>query len=94
MTFEQFQNSRQWTDDLAASCPDHQLPHAGGWVYLNGQLWIEDTSVWPTDAPGFGRGKWYTRIANNEYQSDLLEECERPLFEIAVSEEMIRLSEA
>ncbi len=89
MTFEQFQKSRQWTDDLAASCPDDMIPGAKGWLYANSHLWIEDTSTWSAGAPGFGQGKWYTRIGNQEDQSDAIEVCERPLFKFAESEGLV-----
>ena len=88
MTFDEFQNSRQWSDDLAVASADDLLAGCTGWLYCGGQLWIEDTSSWPADAPGFGKGKWYTRIGNMEYQSDLLEDCEHPLYEFAASEQL------
>jgi hypothetical protein len=86
MTFEEFQKLRKWSDDLAKSFQDDVLAGSQGWLYCNGQLFIEDTSFWPAEAPGFGKGKWYTRIGNQEYQSDLLESCERPLYKFAASE--------
>jgi hypothetical protein len=86
MTFEQFQATRQWCDDLAAALPDEVVePGARGNLYC-GSLFIEDTSAWPQTAPGQGRGHWYTRIANMEYQSDRLEDVERPLYRFAISE--------
>jgi hypothetical protein len=89
MTFQEFQNSRQWTDNLAKAAADDLLAGCGGWLYCEGQLWIEDTSSWPSESPGFGKGKWYTRIVDREYQSDSLVDCERPLFEFATSEQLI-----
>ena len=84
MTFERFQGTRQWADDLAATFQDDALLGAKGWIY--GTLCIEDTSYWPSNSPGSGKGKWYPRIGNQEYQSDALEECERPLYEFSEPE--------
>ncbi len=85
MTFEDFQTSRQCCDDLHEHFPEDTLPDTKGWLYCNGQFWIEDTSSWPRDAPGFGHGRWYVRIGNQEYQSDNQEDCEMALFEFAKS---------
>ena len=54
-----------------------------------GGLWIEATSIWPKDAPGYGEGRWYVRIGNVERQSDELTELEEPLHDYATSENLL-----
>jgi hypothetical protein len=86
MTFEQFQKTRQWCEDLPARLPGEALSQdSRGYVYC-GRLFIEDATAWPESAPGCGQGHWYTVIGRAEYQSDDLEKVERPLYEFAVSE--------
>jgi hypothetical protein len=87
--FEEFQNGRQWCDDLHGRFPDDVQPGSKGWLYCGGKLWIEDTSTWPEDAPGYGEGKWYLRIGNMERQSDELTELEEPLYDYAKSEDLV-----
>lgn len=89
MDFEQFQNSREWCDDLHERFPDDVQAGSKGWLYGGGQLWIEDTSTWSEDAPGFGEGRWYFRIGNIERQSDELTELEEPLYDYAISEDLV-----
>jgi hypothetical protein len=89
MDFDQFRNSRVWSDDLHERFPDDVQPGSKGWLYGGGRLWIEDTSGWSEDAPGFGEGRWYLRIGNLERQSDELTELEEPLFDYAVSEDLV-----
>jgi hypothetical protein len=85
MTFEQFQKTRQWCEDLSARLPGEALGQGSkGYVYC-GSLFIEDATAWPESAPGYGRGHWYTVIGRVEYQSDDLQKVERPLYEFAVS---------
>jgi hypothetical protein len=57
MTFQQFQNTRQWYDDLLTRVPgDPPLsPGSKGYVYC-GTLFIEDATAWPESAPGHGQG--------------------------------------
>jgi hypothetical protein len=64
-------------------------PGDKGWSYFGRRYCIQDTSTWSADAPGFGQGKWYTRIGNIEYQSDDLEDCERPLYEFAEPKNLV-----
>ena len=85
MRFEQFQATRQWCDDLTKHFPDDVMPGSRGWLYCGDQLWIEDTATWTKEAPGYGQGRWYTRVGNQEYQSDNLDDCEQPLSEFAES---------
>jgi hypothetical protein len=82
MTFAQFQASGRPVDDLRAHVPDFFTNAAPGRIYP-GQCWVEDTSTWPADAPGYGLGRWYTAIGNMEYQSDELPVVEWPLYEFA-----------
>ena len=89
VTFEEFQNAKEWCDDLNAPFPDDVLLGSKGWVYASGQLWIEDTATWSADAPGYGAGRWYLRIANFERQSDDLTELEKLLYAYAKSEEFV-----
>ena len=89
MTFDEFQAAKEWCDDLHDRFPDAMEPGSKGWLYGGGQLWIEDTSTWSEDAPGFGEGRWYLRIGNVERQSDELAELEQPLFDYAVSEDLV-----
>ena len=89
MTYEEFQNTREWCDDLHKRFPDDVPSGAKGWLYGGGQLWIEDTSTWLEDVPGFGMGRWYLRIANMERQSDELAELEEPLYDYARSEDLV-----
>jgi hypothetical protein len=89
MTFDEFQATKEWCDDLHDRFPDAMEPDSKGWLYGGGRLWIEDTSTWSEDAPGFGEGRWYLRIGNVERQSDELAELEQPLFDYAVSEDLV-----
>lgn len=90
MTFEEFQGSHQWCDDLGTRLREAAMPPGTrGWLYCGkqwGGLYIEDASTWPADAPGFGNGRWYTIIGRMEYQSDDLEEIERHLYGFALVE--------
>ena len=85
MNFEQFQASREWSDGLGEVLRDEVLTGRKGWLYCDGRLWIEDSSDWTPDTPGYGKGRWYTQIGNQEYQSDNVEECERLLYKFAES---------
>jgi hypothetical protein len=83
MTFEQFQATQQRCEDLAAALRDEVFEReAKGLIYI-GCLYIEDTTDWPKDAPGHGKGRWYLRMASTEYQTDDLEELERRLYAYA-----------
>ncbi len=89
MTFQEFQATKEWCDDLQQRLPNDVQPGSKGWLYGGGRLWIEDTSTWSEDAPGFGEGRWYLRIGNLERQSDDLMELEEPLFDYATSENLL-----
>ena len=43
--FEEFQNGRQWCDDLHGRFPDDAPEGSKGWLYCGGRLWIENTST-------------------------------------------------
>lgn len=84
MTLEEFQATGRDCPDLGAALADECLQGAVGRLYSGGSLWIEDTTNWPTDAPGYGHGRWYTLIGNCQYQSDTLIEIEWRLYEFAL----------
>ncbi len=86
---EEFQAAKVWCDDLHERFPEDVERGSKGWLYCDGRLWIEDTSAWPEDAPGYGEGRWYLRIGNVERQSDELEELEEPLYDYATSEDLV-----
>ena len=89
MDFKHFQAAKEWCDDLSERFPDDVLLGSKGWLYGGGKLWIEDTATWSVDAPGYGAGQWYLRIANVERQSDELEELEQMLYDYAKSEDLV-----
>jgi hypothetical protein len=91
MSFAEFQGTCAWHEDLSVPVEDEALKGIRGYTYC-GVLYIEDATAWPTDAPGFGKGRWYTLIGRSEYQSDNLEDVERPLYAFAVSEGYAPLS--
>ena len=100
MTFAEFQAAGQDCADLGAAVRDELLQGRRGRLYCGacwiegrlycGACWIEDTTDWPADAPGYGKGRWYTMIGRAEYQSDNLAEVERPLYEFAVGSQIVR----
>jgi hypothetical protein len=87
MTFEQFQATKQWSDDLSVQIPDLRQdtgPQPKGNVYL-GCLYIEYVaSHWPTEAKA--QGEWYLILSNQEWITDDLTALERKLYDWAVSE--------
>jgi hypothetical protein len=85
MPFEAFRSSKKFVRDLGERLQDESLKGMAGFLYLDA-LWIQNTTYWPKDAPGFGRGVWFTQIGRAEYQSDSLVEIERHLYQFAVSE--------
>ncbi len=87
MTFEQFQQTGRDSSSMGGEdcIQDDMLAGAIGRIYLDA-LWMEDTYLWPKSAPGYGKGRWYTRIGNQEHQSNDLAEMERVLFQFAQSE--------
>jgi hypothetical protein len=87
MTFEQFQATKQWSDDLGSvirdECFDALTPATGN-VYL-GCLYIERVGPhWPEDAKA--EGEWYLRLNNADWITNDLTALERKLYDWAVSE--------
>ena len=89
MTYEEFQAAKEWCDDLNGRFPHDVQPGSKGWLYCGGRLWIEDTTTWPEDAPGYGQGRWHLHVGNMERQSDELTELEEPLYDYAESEDLL-----
>jgi hypothetical protein len=86
MTFEQFQATRREEADLGAFLKDDGfVPGARGLIYC-GALYVEDTTALAAGWYGADKGRWYTLIGRNEYQSDDLETVERVLYGFALAE--------
>lgn len=87
MTFEEFQKSRRWSEDLARDVSSDNWSAQDtpkGWLYL-GSLYIERVQPhWPKAAQE--RGSWHLQIYRDDWISDDLESLERKLYEWAVSE--------
>jgi hypothetical protein len=87
MTFEQFQASRRYSEDIGTAIADARLegePPAKGYLYLD-VLYIEEMQPHWSDAAK-ARGKWYLLIARDEWITDDLETLERKLYDWAASE--------
>lgn len=85
-TFEEFQATGKWSDDLTVESPD--LLNTGcdysprGFYYLGGAAWIEYCT-------GFGfHHRWFTRIGREEPSSDSLDHVERVLYLWCTSEKI------
>jgi hypothetical protein len=87
MTFEEFQSSKVWTDNLGGKIDDMSsegVPPGKGFVYCD-TLYIEEVQPhWAGEARQ--RGRWYLLLNNSEYISDDFERLEQMLYEFAVSE--------
>ena len=87
MTFEQFQATKTYCDDIGTKLDDgrpEEAPKAVGNVYLD-TLYIEQVQDhWPEAARN--AGKWNLIIGNQEWISDDLESLEHKLYDFAVSE--------
>jgi hypothetical protein len=87
VTFEQFQATRTWSDDLSVQIPDVRVdtePQAKGNVYL-GCLYIERIQPdWPDCTKA--EGNWYLLLNNAEWITYDLTLLERKLYDWAVSE--------
>lgn len=81
MTFEQFQATRKYVENLGAVINDARFdeePTTKGNVYL-GSLYIEEVGDhWPEDAKV--QGKWYLLIERDEWITDDLERLEFTLY--------------
>lgn len=86
ITFEEFQATRAWHDDLGPAVKDDALNGVKGYTYLGDNLFVESTEGRKDVPPGVALGRWYTCIGRTEYDSDDLEEVERPVYEFAVRE--------
>ena len=83
MTFSEFQQTRQGSENLGEILGDAMFWNCPGYAYL-GRLWIEDTKEWSPNVRGYGKGRWFTMIDRTEIQSNSLEDCELPLYEFAM----------
>lgn len=87
MTFEQFQATRRYSENIGAAISDARWegePPAKGYLYLD-VLYIEEVQPhWPDAAKA--RGKWHLLIARDEWITDDLETLERKLYDWAASE--------
>lgn len=88
MTFQQFQESAKWSDDLAqavgSECWGDDATTPIGFLYL-GQLYIEQIQDhWPETARQ--SGDWYLILGRAEYISRDIVELERLLYAWAISE--------
>jgi hypothetical protein len=85
MTFQQFQATRTYCDDLGSALQDARWedePTGKGNLYV-GCLYIEERQPhWPGDRDG----KWFLLINRDEWISDDLEALERRLFQFAQDE--------
>ena len=86
MTFEQFQTTRQWCDNLGKALKDSRWddePPAKGYLYL-GRLYIEQAPQW---LPVGSKGGWSLLLHNREYLSNKLQRLERRLYDWAKAED-------
>jgi hypothetical protein len=88
MTFEQFQATRTWSEDLKAvsSDPDNWADDVTpkGNLYL-GSLYIQHVEpFWPADARA--EGEWYLLLGRDEWITNDLTALERRLYDWAKSE--------
>jgi len=94
MTFEQFQDTRRYTDNLGEDVGNPSLGSTTpGITYLHNLLYIEAvTDRWSTRAQQEGR--YYLCIESEEWISHDLEALERHLYEYAVKYELIEKRDA
>ncbi len=94
MTFEQFQETRRYTDNLGEDVDDPSLGSTTpGITYLHNLLYIEAvTDRWSTRAQQEGR--YYLCIENDEWISHDLEALERRLYDYAESNGLIEERDA
>jgi hypothetical protein len=86
MTFEQFQATRKWSDDLATAVSSDNWETNGtpkGNLYL-GCLYIDHVEPhWPQDCQD--QGEWHLPIERDEWISNDLTMLEHKLYEFAIS---------
>jgi hypothetical protein len=87
MTFEEFQATRRWSDDLADAVRSKNWETEGtpkGYLYLDG-LYIDHVEPhWPETARK--NGEWHLLLNRDEWISNDLTALERRLYDWAVSE--------
>jgi hypothetical protein len=90
MTFEEFQATRRWSEDLAADVPSENWETTGtpkGNLYI-GCLYIDHVEPhWPEDARK--RGQWHLILDRDDFITDDLAALERKLYDWAVSEKFL-----
>ena len=90
MTFEQFQATRTWSEDLAAVLSSDNWANDYGEVTPKGNLYLGCLYIeggqdwWPQDTKD--RGDWYLLLGRDEWISNDLTALERRLYDWAVSE--------
>jgi len=92
LSFEQFRNTGKYVDDLMSVFEDDRFNLGDdmvskGIVYLNNALYIEDASAWPNYEQG--SGGWYLLLGRHEWQTDDLESLERRLYQYAIDEQFM-----
>jgi hypothetical protein len=75
VTFEAFQGSRRWVDDLSGVTGDIMLEGGRGFVYEFGQEWWISVTVLD------GRTRFYTLMLNEDFMHESLDEVELWLYE-------------
>jgi hypothetical protein len=87
MTFEQFQATRRWSDDLARDIESENWETEGtpkGNLYLD-CLYIDHVEPWwPDNARALG--EWHLLIGRDDWIDDDLTTLERKLYEFARAE--------
>ena len=79
LTFEEFQASRTWCDDLSkTSLSDASLEGVAGYLYAN-SLYIDISVI-------TGRPMWHLQIGRDEWTNRTLEDLERRLYQYGCDE--------
>jgi hypothetical protein len=93
MTFDEFQNTRKWHDNLKPLLKEMGViyeeeadePSIAGYTYCNDTLYIEDATTFPETAPGYGHGHWCVTLGNRQEQDDDLDKIEHLLYKEALA---------
>jgi hypothetical protein len=83
MNYKEFVKTKQYHYDLGPIIRDEFVEGIGGVCYL-GCLFIEDVATWVGEHKV--KTRWYLRIGNQEYDSNVLEVLEQLLYDWAVDE--------